>query len=819
MKWYFFAQFINAVFFVGIVSPLFSQRITPQSAGITPKKERNKEVVVATSEGTEFWVCFQRNTVDETKETRAKNITLELFISAGQTSRVIIEIDGLLFRREVRVPGGTVFNLKIDTAAQIKSSEVSERLAIHITADKPVSVYGLNHRFMTTDTYMGLPVSALGMEYRILSYEKLRDLPLLISQFAVIATEDSTEITIFPSTATFGGRAKAEKFTVPLKKGDVYSVVAAPGRKNGKADLTGTLVRSNKKIAVFGSHSGAYIPQNERMGYNHLVEQLPPISYWGRHYYVGMLAGCTRSVYRVLAAEPNTKVFANGKLVSVLQEGEFYEDNNVTENIQINADKKILVAQYSIGFQNGQGSDLRDSIGDPMMLLLTPTQQFLKKYRIATPIRGQWSHYFNLVVPKQAIQTLRVDGRPVAMDMFKPFSESRYMFVQLPVSYGTHVVECEEPIGLYSYGFGFDENSYDAYGNLGGQAFIEYVPIKDTLAPMVEAKNLSADGVYAGKLILRDDREDDKGIQQVRVILNDGITLGEAPLTAGAPYLEIPVMPQNPNRGGRALLEVQDVAGNKTLLTLCYVSDGVNGGVFFAGEGINSSCPSIVHYYAAAFGTFSLTTHSASFSRIAALDGYGGTFSGQQSSAFTLSSASLLLGKKLSTKLGVSARVGIESLPGTVFASDTRNLLTFDSVRQTQVPFQEASSVSLTNTYLTLALAGEWYFSESLYALLGIKSSLALTRSLTLERTIVTPTNITYSDTRSQKRLAFDGETNDVAGFVPSALAGVGLALPVWRRWSLAAEFYYAAPLSNVISNGSWTTPQLLLSLGIRYSL
>ena len=146
---------------------------------------------------------------------------------------------------------------------------------------------------------------------------------------------------------------------------------------------------------------------------NHLIEQLPPVSAWGKHYYLGMLRERSRYTYRVIASEPNTRVFRNSKLVAVLNAGEFHENLNVKEHIQLTADKPVLVAQYAQGFKNG------DSVGDPMMILVSPTQQFLDVYRFATPINGDWHHYINVVAQTQTIDEIRLNGRLIDSTLFE----------------------------------------------------------------------------------------------------------------------------------------------------------------------------------------------------------------------------------------------------------------------------------------------------------------------------------------------------------------------------------------------------------------
>ena len=130
-------------------------------------------------------------------------------------------------------------------------------------------------------------------------------------------------------------------------------------------------------------------------------------------------------------------------MLKILKEGEYLERNS-NQNLQLTADRPVLVAQYSQGFDNG------DSIGDPMMLLITPTQQFLKQYRFATPINGSWNHYINVVIPTKAINSITLNGRKLDPKIFEPLGISRYSIAFIPIPFGTHYIKADEPFGMYS---------------------------------------------------------------------------------------------------------------------------------------------------------------------------------------------------------------------------------------------------------------------------------------------------------------------------------------------------------------------------------
>jgi hypothetical protein len=106
-----------------------------------------------------------------------------------------------------------------------------------------------------------------------------------------------------------------------------------------------------------------------------------------------------------------------------------------------------------------------------MMMLIAPTRQYLSEYRFATPIGGEWNHYINVVIPTSAIPSLWINGNQVSSDLFNPIGSGVYSVASLRLSFGSFSINADQPFGLSSYGFGYRSQAYDAYGNVGGQAY------------------------------------------------------------------------------------------------------------------------------------------------------------------------------------------------------------------------------------------------------------------------------------------------------------------------------------------------------------
>jgi hypothetical protein len=499
-------------------------------------------------EGREFWLAFQKNfrdyvTDEQTSLMRpSEPLQLELAIGSKFHAKGYVEIAGIGFRKEFTVAPIGMTRISIDTAAQIRSNGKAERLAVHVVADEPVSIYGLNRRYQTTDTYAAIPVHLLGTEYRAIGYGWLEN--DLLSQMAIVATEDNTEVTIIP-TATVAGptRAVREKevkevwtrvpvphqtttqepltksttkkkkksrksddltgtfmtirtpkyedvltydtvevtkwipygprylaqqpMTITLNRGEVYQIIAKYDPKT-TSDLTGSSVRSTKPVALFSGHNCSYVPDRTTKACNILVEQIPPVNTLGRTFIVGSLVDRSSSVARVIATENGTEVHVNGQNDAILNVGEFKEYLRLTSSTIITTSQPALVAQFAPGFDNGDG------VGDPMMIVIPPVEQFTQELVFATPVTGSWHHYINVMALTEAISAIQLDGKSLKMidsTGFIPVGDGTYSVARINVSEGTHILKGTTPFGAYQYGLGYDDSAYDAYGNGGGQLY------------------------------------------------------------------------------------------------------------------------------------------------------------------------------------------------------------------------------------------------------------------------------------------------------------------------------------------------------------
>ncbi len=457
------------------------------------------------SRGKDFWLTFIPNyhNLKYSLDQKVKYLdTLNIYIAASKSTSGIItyrNIRGMVFTHKFvikdtnkihkfQLPYRTFelegFNDNGHNWLQNQCEKIAPQ-SFHITSDDDISVYALNQARFTSDAFLVFPAEVLGEDYYILSYNSdsysYNPNSRTPSQFAIVASEDNTSVTIKPSTATFVNGIGEQKIT--LNRGDVYLVQSKIDKKNKNPDLSGTIVKANKPIAIFSGHQRARIPVDtifRNASRDILVEQLQPFKNWGKNAFIVPLVQpysiCIEGndIFRIIAGTDSTKIYLNDTYITTIDEGEFFEAL-ADKLFVIKASKPISVAQYK-KTSKYISSDL--NISDPYMLLIPPKEQYLNSYRIInteswdySPRGGYYKafseHYITLIVPDDALNSITVDGKSIPIRKFKPILKSGYSFINYPTSAGVHSINANAPFGIYVSGFGMA----NSYGYLGGMNF------------------------------------------------------------------------------------------------------------------------------------------------------------------------------------------------------------------------------------------------------------------------------------------------------------------------------------------------------------
>jgi hypothetical protein len=223
-------------------------------------------------------------------------------------------------------------------------------------ADNEVAVFGLVENFQSTDGCLMLPVDVLGKDYVVLACGSFQ---FPTSSFMVVATDDGTTVTLVPRSSV-GSHPAGVAYTVTMNRGQVYGFTNTDSAFFW--DQTGTIIRADKPIAVYGGNRQTFIPPADQWA-DRVFEQMTPTSAWGCHFLTMPLA--TRAngdTFRFVGMVNGTHVTLNGSPLTTLS-GTKYE-TIIDGPAEIVSDYPIAVVQYANSFSYDNVTD-----GDPFEML------------------------------------------------------------------------------------------------------------------------------------------------------------------------------------------------------------------------------------------------------------------------------------------------------------------------------------------------------------------------------------------------------------------------------------------------------------------
>lgn len=366
--------------------------------------------------------------------------------------------------------------------------EMVSKMSFHIVTDNDVAVYAHSQASTTSDAFLVLPTDVLDKDYFIASYfseispnwspNNSYNTP---SQFAIVGTEDGTEITITPSCPTQINGMRVQKFT--LGRGQTYLVQAEIDLDlYTNYDLTGTKVSATKPVAVFAGHQRATVPVGlYPTSRDMMAEQMLPVKYWGNNAFVAPLpktsddANTNYDYYRIISAYDSTQVNIGGNSQLIPAAGGSIL-NSIRQPLFISANKPIMAVVYKKTSKSS--SDDLTYNGDPFMMVLPPKEQFMDSYRViniqATEINTN-SHKFQVyneqyicvTIPDSAKSTLKIDG--VAINTtFLNIPNSDFVYANIRTRDGVKSVTASVPFGISIVGYG----KANSYGYTGGLSFL-----------------------------------------------------------------------------------------------------------------------------------------------------------------------------------------------------------------------------------------------------------------------------------------------------------------------------------------------------------
>ncbi len=398
-----------------------------------------------------------------------------------------------------------------------------------IKSNQPIVAYQFNPLqdvgVFSNDASLLLPSNGLGQEYWVMTREQSVD--ALKSYFTVVATSGGTQkthVTMVLSAPSVAGtnlpaKNAGDTMEVDLAEGEVLNVES---NKIG-SDMTGTWIKSDRPVAVFGGSEASNSPNTdhcvngtcEYQGWacksnadcpatccsDHMEEQLFPISSWGTTYLATKVQkrGIEKDAWRILAATDGTNVTTDPPqaTIPVLNQGQWFEFES-DQDFVIKADKPVMIGQFmAASFAPNPNSDtctgtavgqkvcaftwnVKDypwtcsknadcpnlaepgdaMIGDPDFSLSVSTERFLDDYVFLVPSNYK-ANYINVMGPTGT--TVKLDG--TALTGFTEFVPG-WSVLRTSIAPGAHALKSSQKVGLLVYGWA----DFVSYSYPGGAA-------------------------------------------------------------------------------------------------------------------------------------------------------------------------------------------------------------------------------------------------------------------------------------------------------------------------------------------------------------
>ncbi len=393
----------------------------------------------------------------------------------------------------------TVVDLPTWAGLERDETELIYKRAFEIQSEDEVAVYALSSRHLSTDGFLVLPVEALGQQYSIASarnalyYSSKSYDTVPRSQCLLTGIEDRTTVTLTLTANSFARKfLQGQPYTFILNKGEVIEICARDTGIRGMVgnkldwvgklplidcDLTGSIITSDKPMAVFSGHERASVPDSLEFNWvahptvsrDHIIEQMPPAENWGKTFaFIPSSRGSTNSrpkagdAVRIIAGYDLTNISINGVASFQLSRGSFKQlfFNKATV---ITSTQPVLIVKYL------QTAALPDTLGDPDMTVLPPLENMSTFYSLPTLTgNGSFSeHYISILCDSEALATTTLNGFTIDPIILSPLIGTRYYYTTIRVAPGTQRIESTLPCYAEAYGFG----NFNSYSFSGGGSF------------------------------------------------------------------------------------------------------------------------------------------------------------------------------------------------------------------------------------------------------------------------------------------------------------------------------------------------------------
>ena len=349
---------------------------------------------------------------------------LTLYISTPDSELVGYEVlssSGVHFSGNIS--SATYASVTFNSSVFVNSTETDIGIVVRATdPQKSLRVNGVNIDQYAADAFLVLPPDPATETHTYITNSMLRGTGDGINHcpaIHIVATQNNTNLTIIPRESA--GNPNGQQHFLRLGKPSSLTLDWLETHQiESMWDLTGTTIVSDEPLSVFAGQVSC--GADDVSGFDHLFEQIPPTSTWGRFFFIvpyNPLSSTSLMSYKIIASKPFTAITTICFLSKTSQQiftyqtyiagvGDF-EQFQIEQSsyCYVSAENPVLVMYYA--YYNGDS----DSSGGPLMMTVIPNEQFVINSTVNFSVYNNFFGYITLVVlrkeaPKK--NELKLDG-------------------------------------------------------------------------------------------------------------------------------------------------------------------------------------------------------------------------------------------------------------------------------------------------------------------------------------------------------------------------------------------------------------------------
>ena len=369
-------------------------------------------------------------------------------IAAAQGERVNVDISAplaldLLDATYGIDPNG-IQTVSIPSELVMSGTELAAK-GIYIKADVDIVVYALNKATSSCAATLLFPLHSLGFEYFTVAWNP----PSEHTQLGVVATKADTtvQITFHPQRMTrveYDGSTYLQGSTLQVTMDANEAIQLQDLNKN---DLSGTKITSDRPVAVFSGNNFTSIPRKAEVMRDAVMEQMPPVYTWGTEYVLVSTPGkLSMDIFKVISQKPDTRLTLSSGQVFFMSNSGDTRTFFLTDMRVLTSDKPVMVAKFIASSDEAT----IDSLGDPAMTILTPTEQFLDSYSFYVPESAP-SNFLVIIVDRRERNGLLLSAVSLSDKVWEDVQGTTMTVTSFTITPGIHTLTHIGGAGFASY--------------------------------------------------------------------------------------------------------------------------------------------------------------------------------------------------------------------------------------------------------------------------------------------------------------------------------------------------------------------------------